>query len=174
MSRVDAIIKRIGNSSYFTGAEIGVYKGKMSRELLRKMPNLYLYMIDRWQEYNDTEKRENNYSGMSEKRQESFDVAYNKALGVNREYPYRSSIMAQDSISASHRFIDNVLDFVFIDGDHSYNAVLSDINAWLPKIKPGGWICGHDYHREPVMKAVNEIFDCVELDEDNTWFIKVG
>jgi hypothetical protein len=145
----------------------------MSRDLLRKMPNLYLYMIDRWSEYSLKEKQENNYSGMSEKHQDSFDTAYNKALGVNREHPSRSAIMTQDSISASHRFIDKSFDFVFIDGNHSYNAVLADINAWLPKIKPGGWICGHDYHREPVMKAVNEIFDCVELDEDNTWFIKV-
>jgi cephalosporin hydroxylase len=34
--------------------------------------------------------------------------------------------------------------FVFIDGDHSYEAVLSDVRAWAPLVKSGGLIAGHD------------------------------
>lgn len=173
MTRCDAIIKRVGDRPYITGVEVGVYKGNLSRSLLRGLPNLYLYMVDRWQEYSDAEKQGNNHSTMSQKSQEAFENVYLKAMGVNREYPNRSVIMRRDSISASHRFIDGAFDFVFIDGDHSHSAVLADIGAWLPKVKKGGWIGGHDYSREPVMKAVNEIFDVVELDVDDTWFIEV-
>lgn len=52
------------------------------------------------------------------------------------------------------------LDFVYIDGLHTYDAVREDIALWTPKVKPGGFICGHDYdevHSE-VMQAVNEAF----------------
>jgi len=39
---------------------------------------------------------------------------------------------------------DASLDLVFIDGDHSYEQTLRDIRNWLPKVRPGGILCGHD------------------------------
>jgi hypothetical protein len=59
---------------------------------------------------------------------------------------------------------DGTVDFVYIDGAHNYDAIRADINAWLPKVKPGGYIGGHDYgNNEPeevngVKKAVDETF----------------
>lgn len=38
------------------------------------------------------------------------------------------------------------VDAVFVDGDHRADGVAADIEAWLPKVKPGGWIAFHDYH----------------------------
>ena len=46
------------------------------------------------------------------------------------------------------------LDFVFIDGDHSTEAVTADIEAWLPKLKPDGVLAGHDAARESVRSGV--------------------
>ena len=40
---------------------------------------------------------------------------------------------------------DETLDFCYIDADHRYEAVKRDIEMWLPKVKHGGVICGHDY-----------------------------
>ena len=48
------------------------------------------------------------------------------------------------SHEASSVVPDN-LDFVFIDGDHSYKAVLLDLNDWVPKIRSGGLLIGHDW-----------------------------
>lgn len=63
------------------------------------------------------------------------------------------------SIQAAAEIPYGSLDFVFLDADHTYESVREDIKAWLPRIKPGGWIGGHDYKLEPgVTKAIDEAF----------------
>jgi predicted O-methyltransferase YrrM len=37
------------------------------------------------------------------------------------------------------------IDFLYIDADHTYAAVLADLDAWVPHVKPGGLIAGDDY-----------------------------
>ena len=52
------------------------------------------------------------------------------------------------------------VDGVFIDADHDYAPVCRDIQAWLPKVKPGGLLCGHDFdevHWPGVVNAVREL-----------------
>ncbi|HAB16156.1 MAG TPA: class I SAM-dependent methyltransferase [Verrucomicrobiota bacterium] len=68
-------------------------------------------------------------------------------------------VAVSDSVALSRQYQDANLDFVFIDGDHRYAAVRADIEAWLPKVKPGGWIGGHDYDRPDVERAARECFD---------------
>lgn len=63
------------------------------------------------------------------------------------------------------------VDLVFIDGEHSYEAAKKDIHAWIPKIRKGGVISGHDYMDKittdtEVKKAVDEIFPIVNLEDD--------
>lgn len=60
------------------------------------------------------------------------------------QYRNQVSILQMDSNSASAMIADRSLDFVFIDGDHSYHQTLSDIKNYLPKVKGGGVIAGHD------------------------------
>ena len=64
------------------------------------------------------------------------------------------------SVAAASQFEDKSLDFVFIDAGHSYEDVSADIKAWLPKVKPGGVLAGHDYsesHWYGVVQAVREL-----------------
>lgn len=49
-------------------------------------------------------------------------------------------------------------DMVFIDGDHSYEAVRHDLAVWVPKVKKGGLICGHDVNQASVHVPVSEVF----------------
>jgi cephalosporin hydroxylase len=67
-------------------------------------------------------------------------------------------LVVADSVSAASLFAPTSLDFVFIDGDHEKSAVLADIAAWLPKIKPGGLLAGHDYRMtgQPHLRGVTE------------------
>lgn len=61
-----------------------------------------------------------------------------------------------ESVAVAASFAPAV-DLLFVDGDHSYAGVAADLAAWLPKIKPGGWIVFHDYGwAEGVRRAVRE------------------
>lgn len=66
--------------------------------------------------------------------------------------------MRMPSLEAAKLFVDGTLDFVMIDGDHSYEACKADIEAWLPKVRPGGIISGDDYLWPGVKQAAHEAF----------------
>lgn len=73
--------------------------------------------------------------------------------------------------AASKFYEDNSLDMVFIDADHSYEAVKNDIATWLPKVKKdGGMLAGHDITHEPVQTAVMEMFGGFNT-IGNCWFV---
>lgn len=78
-------------------------------------------------------------------------------------------------IKADHRALPEpefTPDMVFIDGAHEYEAVKKDILYWIPRIVPGGLLCGHDYGWCPgVDQAVNEIFPNVQVAPGTSiWF----
>ena len=76
-------------------------------------------------------------------------------------------VHAGSTVSVAGNFPDASLDLVFIDADHRYEQTSADVRAWLPKVKPGGILCGHDYKRpwrhlwghdrSGVKRAVDEI-----------------
>ena len=70
-------------------------------------------------------------------------------------------VIVAESVDAASRFDAGSLDWVFIDADHSYEAVVADIAAWAPKLKPGGLLSGHDYGRAGVTDAVRRSFRAV-------------
>lgn len=73
--------------------------------------------------------------------------------------------------------LDESLDFIYIDALHEYEAVKKDIELWYPKVKKGGFICGHDYTDTPsyfgVIPAVNEKFGKPDrIFSDTSWVVK--
>lgn len=63
---------------------------------------------------------------------------------------------------------DRTFDLLFIDADHSYEAVKGDIESWLPKMKLHSTISGHDYGNHPgVARAVNEKWDNIRLNDEH-------
>jgi predicted O-methyltransferase YrrM len=61
----------------------------------------------------------------------------------------------EPSVIAARRFDDRSLDFVYVDGDHTFEGVTADIRAWLPKIRSGGVIAGDDFSWDGVARAVH-------------------
>lgn len=116
-------------ASHCVIAEIGSYKGRSTRALLDNTTGL-VYAIDDFEGPREIE---------ISKRSFIFDTFLENTQGTRG----RLSI-----IKADHRNlppIDFQPDMVFIDGAHEYEPVKADIEFWLPRIKPGGLICGHDY-----------------------------
>lgn len=88
------------------------------------------------------------------------------------------SVIAAESTRAAAMFADRSLDFVFIDDAHDFTSVLCGLNSWLPKIKAGGLIAGHDYanHHESVREVVDAFFGISEgaakvTDCENVWCV---
>src|SRR6266568_2029202 len=55
------------------------------------------------------------------------------------------TLIIADSVTASGLFSDASVDWVHLDARHDYASVKADVQAWLPKLKPGGWLSGDDY-----------------------------
>lgn len=176
MKRWDCIARRFKKTrGRIVGVEVGVWKGTMSYNILRVMPMLTLYLVDRWCAYTQEEKERD---GISEQRLFEdlvFKKAMKQALSRVQAYGKRALPLVMTSREASEQFEDMSMDFVFIDGDHSYEGVKEDIGLWLPKVKTGGYLCGHDYDSRPgVKQAVDEAFgQAVKPDENRTWFYRV-
>jgi uncharacterized Rossmann fold enzyme len=179
--RASEIAKRVKGLPNLTGAEIGVFRGHTSRRLLAYLPELHLLMVDSWssaERDSDYAKTGDFHAGLTVEQQEQFaaEAAGNIAFADNR-----ALIMRESSIEAANRCHDGSLDFVFIDADHSYRGCKDDIEAWLPKLKPRGLICGHDYNNTAYDFGVNRAVDefiaasglTLELGENFTWFARL-
>ena len=87
-----------------------------------------------------------------------------------------------DSASASKLFPDNFFDFIYIDGDHSYEAVKNDLHMWHPKLKKYGVMCGDDFSHisgRGVIEAVQEfsfekklIIHTIGSKDTQFWYVK--
>lgn len=66
-------------------------------------------------------------------------------------------VLSGDSVACAELFDDGTFDFVFIDAAHDYDSVKADITAWLPKVRAGGILAGHDIGFASVRKAVTEL-----------------
>jgi predicted O-methyltransferase YrrM len=77
------------------------------------------------------------------------------------------------SSEAVSQFEDESLDVVFIDLTHTYESVKEDIGLWLPKVKSGGILSGHDYEDSwpGVVKAVDEMLPKRTIME-NCWIFR--
>ena len=80
------------------------------------------------------------------------------------------------SDSVVKEFKPESMDFVYIDAEHDCDSVIKDISNWLPIVKTGGFICGHDYHtikHLPVFNVVNDIFGKPDkIFVDTSWVVK--
>jgi Methyltransferase domain len=119
------------------GVEVGVFKGHFSKNIIDNW-NGTLYMVDVWRPL-DTES----YNDIS--NHANHDTAYIDAMNSINGHEDRAIMIRAKSEIAADIFPDNSLDFVYIDANHAYQYVVQDINLWYPKVKPGGYICGHDY-----------------------------
>lgn len=78
-------------------------------------------------------------------------------------------ILPMSSLEASRKFRE--VDMVFIDGEHTFEAVLMDLICWAPKAKK--LLCGHDWDFEGVTKALSVYGIPFEMGPGSLWFMEV-
>lgn len=112
--------------------------------------------------------------------QEQMDVALHKALSVTDFARERRVVMIADLAVAAAGLPDGTLDFLFCDADHSAQGTLEAIEAWWPKLRPGGLLAGHDldYPDFPgVRQAVEETSRRLSVPwsqgDDYVWYLRV-
>lgn len=66
----------------------------------------------------------------------------------------RVTVLETTSVRAARAFPDRGVDLVFLDGDHGEDGVTADLVAWLPKVRAGGVIAGHDIDTYPTVGRV--------------------
>ena len=145
-------------------AEVGVCRGDASRTLLARRRDLHLTMVDHW-----TEGKGN-------------DHRIWRALASTEFADDRRTVLHGASTAMARRVDPASLDCVFIDADHSRDAVFDDLVHWYPAVKPGGLVAGHDWEADAatakyeVAQAVTEYADRLGLGAeiqhrpDATWF----
>jgi predicted O-methyltransferase YrrM len=143
----------VNEQGWTKGAELGVDKGILFGMLLKSCPQLHLIGVDTFPDRDRSAR--------------VFDLA--------QEHEDRATVLEMTTHLASRVMPNRSLDFVFIDADHSYEAVRQDIADWTHKVKPGGWVGGHDYSRKfpGVIKAVNEAFPHVTTWPGTIWGVWV-
>jgi len=173
MSRIDyreTVCNLINDNNYKEIAEVGIWRGELSRRIINKCSPERLILVDPFS-YNMNHI--GNYictMGEKERFQEELDIMAKEIEKLPAHF------LRMNSTDAVEHVEDGSLDFVFIDAVHLYKYVVEDVMAWLPKIRKGGMISGDDYvspkHQKDVRKAVKDTIGEV----DNThrvWFKKV-
>ena len=135
-----SLIKEIGSEfPNGKGVEVGTFKGEFSKEIMEAWSGK-LFMVDVWSELDSSE-----YLDSSNHKNFERGAIYGAAIDSIAGYESRAIMVRANSETASDMFADESLDFVYIDANHAYDYVVQDIDLWYPKVKKGGYLCGHDY-----------------------------
>ena len=159
-------VRQLGTD--LVGCELGVCWAWTLRYFLDKAPEIKkVYAIDAYKPYQDW------WGAVT---QDMVDVWRKHALSLLAPYRDQIEMLEMDSVSASEHIADGSLDYIFIDGDHSYSAVSRDLKAYWPKMKQGGIFAGHDWNLPEVNQAVTDFRKELDISTEiqhtskNVWF----
>lgn len=135
-----------------TICEIGVWKGDTGAHLLELCPQLIWTGVDPYAKPQG-DMRE---PGFCNYGNPDFDALYRRTHDRFSLFGKRARLLRVTSSEAALEMrLDNAMfDCVFIDGDHRYEQVVRDIDAWRTFVPNGGWLMGHDYDMPSVREAV--------------------
>ncbi len=142
--------KIFAERGFTKGCEVGVMAGKNALSILKSIPNLELILVDPYMVYEYRKfKRHNRWKWHLPEMNRMRRHALKLVSGYNVRWLMTTSVKAAPSVE------DESLDFVYIDGNHSYDFITQDLQAWYPKVRSGGIVSGHDYGIRPVRQAVD-------------------
>ncbi|MBE3094964.1 MAG: class I SAM-dependent methyltransferase [Actinobacteria bacterium] len=154
-----------------TGIEIGVNDGENAKSILESINIRKLYLIDPYSPYTEDGKLMD-YT--------DIEKVMKKTISPYHKF---TKFIKDTSENAAIKIPDNSVDFIYIDGNHSYEYVKKDIELYYPKLKSNGIMGGHDFTPETygVAKAVIEFVEKNNItslmakkhsNQRDWWFIK--
>lgn len=118
-----------------TMLEVGSYNGESAQVFLNTNAFSSIYCLDAWEGGYDSRDWASNNIANSEQYFLNFAKQNPDIIKVYKNY----------SREIPSLFEDEFFDLIYIDANHSFDAVKADILSCLPKVKKGGYIAGHDY-----------------------------
>lgn len=120
------------------GVEIGTHRGVYAEFILNNWRGRRLNCVDPWEEspaYADQVQHLTGGPDQIDAKREAHNRLFHNP---------RCRILPYTSANSVQFFDDNSLDFVYIDGNHKLDFIMEDLTLWYPKVKPGGYVFGHD------------------------------
>lgn len=140
------------------GVEVGTCWGRYAKTLCKSNPELELFTVDPYRVIYQDKWTETI-------GQEDLEKIRSKAKKVLKQF--NCKMIRKSSMEAVRDFENESIDFVYIDGSHQFDYVITDLVEWGRKVKKGGIILGHDYNLEDVKRAVDSYIDSHEVAELN-------
>lgn len=160
------LIDLLKDKGQIKGLEIGCAEGDTTEFLLKSLPELKLCGVDPYVDYVD-------WNGNSlNKLNEKFVNTMNRM----KPYDERFKLIRKFSDDAVGDFEDESLDFIFVDGLHTYDQVKKDMENFYPKLKKGGLFSGHDFYnikevRDAVKEfAIKEGLKTIQSTDFDVWY----
>lgn len=165
MEREHFLAATVQERGWTAGAELGLWYGRTFGYLLERCPRLTLVGVDIFRDI-----------GVPDYRDGAWDHAGNlrQVRAIADRFPQRAILIQALTVDAAKLVQPASLDFVFIDADHRTDAVVADIRAWAPSIRPGGWLMGHDVDWPSVKAALQSLAVPYQVGPDNVWFAEGG
>lgn len=137
------------------GTSLGASTAYLAAQIGASSKNIHVFAVDTFAAIGSAEGLQAQVAGVEETVFHLFCENMRTCCAER----YITPILSDSTLSA-RRFPDHSVDFVYIRVGHDYSKVRAHILAWLPKVKPGGVIAGHDYDESHpgVMRAVREAF----------------
>ena len=148
------------------GCEVGVLRGRNLFHLLDQFPGLSMIAVDQWLRLEDTGQ-----PGFETYAGHDMEGYARHVMSRARAYGERCTVHRLASLEAAALVPVGSLDFVFIDACHTEAAARADIMAWTPKIKPSGYLTGHDRQRPEVRLVLDDLLPGWEEWPSKCWRI---
>lgn len=131
------------------GAEIGVHLGEFSKRVLKDAAPVEYHLIDPWRISNAAVHDKTPLFGAKNVTQEEMDRRFRKVSADMKGYVENGQVTIHREYSdeAAKTFPADHFDFVYIDGDHSYQGVFADLENYSTKVKIKGLLILDDYTR---------------------------
>jgi hypothetical protein len=149
--------KVINDNNYKKVAEVGIGYGTHAKYILKTTNVDKLYLIDPMQYYPNDAFADDIMRCIPESPKNNFNELYSLIQQELSPWKDRFTWFRTNSLDITNdQIADSELDCVFVDGDHSYEAVIQDLPFWWKKVRVGGRMLGDDYWMDSVARAVNQ------------------